>query len=118
MQGSGEQQSALIVHEPPFATQAAWHLPFTHGFPQQSALVAHVWPAGTVVPGVQTKFTARQRGMPSASREQQASGVSLQKPLFGEPPSGNIDSQQLFDVPPHAPTGALHTAPGRRHCSG
>lgn len=113
------QQSAAFVHSLPCCWQepAAWHLLSMHGAPQQSALVAQSWPAGTVVPGLQTKFTARQRGMPSASREQQASGVSLQKPLFGKPPSANCDSQQLFDVPPHAPVGALQTSPGRRHCA-
>jgi hypothetical protein len=117
--GRPAQQSADVVHVPPCATQEplAPHLWSTHGFPQQSALVAQSWPAGTVPPSVQTKLTARQRGMPRASREQQASGVLLHKSLGVSPPSGSTPSQQLFDVPPQAPVGALQTSPGGRHCS-
>ena len=117
--GRPVQQSALFVHSLPCCWQEPLgsHLLSMHGLPQQSALVEHSCPVGTFVPGVQTKFTARQRGMPSESREQHASGVSLQKPLPGTPPSANCDSQQLFEVPPHAPVNALQTSPGRRHCA-
>jgi hypothetical protein len=97
---SGEQQSALMVHSPPLGTQLPSHLLFTHGLPQQSALVAQSWPAGTVPPSAQTKLTARHRGMPSASSEQHASGLLLQKLGKGTPPSGRTPRQQLFDVPP------------------
>lgn len=41
LHGRPEQQSALTVHAPPDGTQAPSHLRLTHGFPQQSALVAH-----------------------------------------------------------------------------
>jgi hypothetical protein len=85
--GSGEQQSALTVHAPPFATHFPKHLLSTHGCPQQSALVAQSWPACTVPPSLQTKLTARQRGMPSASSEQHASGLLLHKFWSGRPPS-------------------------------
>ncbi len=116
--GSGAQQSALIVHAPPFFMQVAEHLLFTHGLPQQSALVAQSCPAGTFVLGVHTKLTARQRGIPSASREQHASGLSLQKSGSGTPPSWSWDSQQLFEVPPQSlPSLALQTVPGRKHWS-
>lgn len=46
------QQSALVVHEPPLATQAASHVYSfrfglnVHGLPQQSALVAQTVPTG------------------------------------------------------------------------
>jgi hypothetical protein len=112
---SGEQQSAVTVHSPFFGTQVPSHLPLTQGLPQQSALVVQVEPGGTTVPPLQTKFTPRQRGMPSASREQHASGVLLQNPFGVRPPSGRRLSQQLFEVPPQAPCGALQTSPGRRH---
>jgi hypothetical protein len=115
LQGRPEQQSALMVHAPLVGTHAPSHTLFTQGFPQQSALVAHFDPAGTVWPGVQTKFTARQRGMPSESCEQHASGLLLQKPGLGAPPSGRSPSQQLFEVPPHAKAVVLQTSPGRRH---
>src|SRR5574338_1453630 len=99
--GSGEQQSALIVHSPPFATHMfwPWHLPPTHGAPQQSALVVQVEPAGTPA-SVHLKLTPRQRGMPSASREQHSSGWLLHQPVGVRPPSGWRLSQQLFEVPP------------------
>jgi hypothetical protein len=113
--GSPAQQSALTVHDPPVGMHAAAHLLSMHGLPQQSALVAHFWPAGTTVPGVQTKFTARQRGMPSASCEQHASGLLLQKLGAGAWPFGRSPSQQLFDVPPHWKFVFLQTSPGRRH---
>src|SRR5215207_759277 len=100
MHGRPEQQSALTVHAPLVGTQAPSQTLLTQGLPQQSALVAHFEPAGMTVPGAQTKFTARQRGMPSASCEQHASGLLLQKLGPGAPPSGRSPSQQLFDVPP------------------
>jgi hypothetical protein len=115
MQGRPEQQSALTVQPPAAGTQAAWHLRSTQGFPQQSALVAQAWPAGTGTLGSHLKFTALQRGMPSASCEQHESGLLLQKPGLGAPPSGRSPSQQLFDVPPHAKVVVLQTSPGRRH---
>jgi len=114
MHSRPEQQSAVVVQSPADGTQIASHLPLTHGLPQQSALVVQIDPAGTPA-SVQRKFTPRQRGMPSASREQQRSGFELHVPFGVLPPSGRRLSQQLFDVPPHAPVEALHTAPGRRH---
>jgi hypothetical protein len=89
LHGSPEQQSALMVHAPLVFTHPPSHTPFTQGFPQQSALVAHFEPGGTTWPGAHTKFTARQRGMPSASCEQHASGLELQNDGLGFPPSGN-----------------------------
>jgi hypothetical protein len=115
LHGSPEQQSASIVHSPLVFTHVPSHTLFTQGLPQQSALVAHFEPGGTTMPSLQTKFTARQRGMPSASREQHASGLLLQNDGPGAPPSGRSPSQQSFDVPPHAPDAALQTSPGRRH---
>lgn len=70
------QQSAVVVHEPPLGTHAPRQTLFTHGLPQQSALVAHVVPAGGGV--VQSTGLMRQRGMPSASFLQQLSGLLLQ----------------------------------------
>jgi hypothetical protein len=116
-QGSGEQQSAVMVHSPPLGTHDPSHLLFTHGLPQQSALVAQSCPAGTVPPSWHTKLTARQRGIPSASSEQHASGLLLQKLGRGTPPSGSIPRQQLFDVPPQLLPWMKQTAPGRRHCA-
>jgi hypothetical protein len=54
--------------------------------------------------------------MPSASCEQHASGLLLQKLGPGFPPSGRSPSQQSFEVPPHAKFVFLQTSPGRRHC--
>jgi hypothetical protein len=110
-----EQQSAVVVQSPALGTQTSSHLPLTQGLPQQSALVEQIEPAGTPA-SVQRKFTPRQRGMPSASREQHSSGLLLHVPFGVLPPSGRRLSQQLLEVPPHAPLGALQTAPGRRHC--
>ena len=78
-----EQQSADVVHEPPFGMQvpAPPHLLSMQGLPQQSALVAHTVPAtGGVPPSVPVQSTGRirQRGMPSASLLQQFAGLLLQ----------------------------------------
>jgi hypothetical protein len=106
------QQSEVALHELPSATQAPTHTLFTQGFPQQSALVAHVVPAGTGTS--QVLAWSRQRGTPSASARQQASGFALQK--LSVRPSG---AQQMF-VAEHAallvlvlqrPPASLHDPP-------
>jgi len=71
------QQSLLVVQVPPSATQAASHMALVHGFPQQSALLAHAVPTGIGFVQSPTKWT-RQRGMPSESAAQQLAGVLLQ----------------------------------------
>jgi len=43
--GEPAQQSAVVVQLPPDGTHWPSHLLFTHGLPQQSALVAHESPA-------------------------------------------------------------------------
>jgi hypothetical protein len=77
MHGSPLQQSAVVVQPPAAGTHPAPHLLSTQGWPQQSALVAHTEPAGGGFP-VQSTGLIRQRGMPSASRLQQFSGLLLQ----------------------------------------
>jgi hypothetical protein len=76
MHASPEQQSACVVHSPGAWTHVPWHLLFTHGSPQQSALVAQLVPAAI---GLSQVFALRrQRGIPSASLRQQLSGFLLQ----------------------------------------
>jgi hypothetical protein len=74
--GMPVQQSAVVVHVPPLGTHAPRQTLPTHGWPQQSALVAHAVPAGGGE--VQSFGLMRQRGMPSASLRQQLSGLLLQ----------------------------------------
>ena len=76
-QGVPAQQSAVVVHEPPLGTHVPRQTLLTQGLPQQSALVAHVVPAGGGL-AVQSTGLMRQRGMPSASFPQQLSGLELQ----------------------------------------
>lgn len=109
--GMPTQQSAEVVHSPPFGMHepGAPHLLLTQGFPQQSALVAHSLPAGGGFEQSPTYFT-RQRGMPSASFAQQFDGVLLQLPA-GWP----IVSQQLFSALHDSLPPTLQMLPGSRH---
>jgi hypothetical protein len=104
------QQSAVVVHAPLTGMHAALHMLFTHGLPQQSALVAHCVPAGIGVAGLHAVALRRQRGMPSASLRQQLSGLVLHQPGLGAP----LGSQQLFSAE-HASVLGLQMLPGSRH---
>lgn len=80
-----------------------------HGFPQQSALVAQVAPAGGMA-FVQSTALRRQRGMPSESFLQQFDAL-LQK--LGAPASAG--SQQLFSAEQESSPPGLQMLPGSRH---
>lgn len=108
------QQSAVVVHEPPFATHAPPHfsLPpsFTSGtqtFPQHSASVAQGVPTGTGVEQSPT-YRVRHRGIPRESCRQQFSGLLLQFCPGGWPRV----SQQLFAVLHESAPPTLQMPPG------
>src|SRR5262245_18797776 len=88
-QGRPLQQSAAVVHVLPACTQVPSHTPLTQGLPQQSALVAHLVPAGGGL-ALQSEATKRHRGIPSASFRQQLAGSLLQKLEPTAPPSRKV----------------------------
>ena len=106
------QQSAVEVHEPPFATHAASHVYLlrfdlkVQGLPQQSALVAQTVPGGTGFE--QLRKLTRQRGRPSSSLAQQFSGWLLQFCPGGCP----MVSQQLLLIEHVSAVAVLQRLPG------